>query len=108
MKLVGKEVVDGNGNVVIGYTIEQVGVMVGRSIHCIQYWYKWAEENPDNPISQLLPPFIQKHPRGTRYWTKEAIKQIRKFKKQVPQGRPRKGETPMLKNAIFKYYKGEN
>ena len=113
MQLKGKQLIDKNGDLIIGYTIEQVAVLIGRSTHCIQYWYKWAEENPDAELANMLPEYIQIRSRSTRYWTKDGINQLRAFRRRVPQGRPKKETAPMLKQAILHYYhsnklKGEN
>lgn len=109
MQVKGKVIKINEEQTVVGYTIEQVGCLIGRSSQCIQYWYKWASLNPDDPLTKELPEYIQLKPNSTRYWTAQGVKKLQAFKKKIPVGRPKKGSTkpPLLQKAIFNYYHKE-
>lgn len=82
-------------------TIDEVGVLIGRSQHTINYWYVWKKENPDHELAQLLPDYVQLGNRQTRYWKRADIWRLLEFKMKVPQGR-----SGIMKKSIQKYFHG--
>ena len=59
------------------------------SVKTLTRWYEWYyKKNPtgDSNIPEL-PEYIQAHDRAPRYWRKEDLPQLRKFKAWVPKGR---------------------
>lgn len=69
------------------YRVEQVATLLGVSSQTINLWYAWKRTNPKSENVKLLPEYTQATSRSTRYWTREDIKQLRKFKKSIIKGR---------------------
>lgn len=67
--------------------IEEVAVLIDSSIQTINIWYQWKRANPENEFALLLPDYIQKGTRNTRYWHQKDIPRLIKFKQSVPHGR---------------------
>ena len=66
--------------------VAEVAVTVDSSVQTINGWYKWKKENPDHELAKLLPDYIVKGGKRTRYWNQSDIWQILQFKKSIPQG----------------------
>ena len=67
--------------------IEEVALIVGVSYHTINTWYRWKRLHPDHELAKLLPDFIQKGNRQTRYWSQADVWSIVAFKERLPRGR---------------------
>lgn len=67
--------------------VEEVAILIDSSIQTINIWYQWKRANPDNELASLLPEYIQKGTRNTRYWNSKDIPSLIKFKQSVPHGR---------------------
>jgi hypothetical protein len=67
--------------------IEEVAVLLDCSIQTINTWYRWKRYNPDDELASLLPEYIQKGTRNTRYWKSDDIPNFRKFKQSIVYGR---------------------
>lgn len=67
--------------------IEEVALLVGTSTQTINNWYRWKKLNPEHPLAELLPDYIQKNPRQTRLWRNSDIYSIVEFKNKIPRGR---------------------
>lgn len=59
------------------------------SVKTLTRWYEWYESVKNSEDSKVppLPEYIQAHDRAPRYWRKEDISQLKKFKTWVPKGR---------------------
>lgn len=67
--------------------VEEVALLVGVSVKTINNWYSFKRIEPDSEYSKLLPEFIQKGARQTRYWEKNDIWKLFEFKQKIPKGR---------------------
>lgn len=67
--------------------IEEVALTIGSSVQTINNWYRWKKIEPNNEYASLLPDYIQKGNKQTRYWKAEDIWQLIEFKKAIPHGR---------------------
>jgi hypothetical protein len=67
--------------------IEEVALLVNSSTQTINNWYRWKALNPNHPLAQKLPNYIQNGARQTRYWKKSDIWSITEFKNSIPHGR---------------------
>lgn len=85
------------------YKIEQVAVMVDVSYKTIQNWYDFKRAYPEHQISKMLPEFIQYGCRQTRYWTPEAVEQLKFVKANIP-----RGQTGLMAAITQKYVKNKN
>lgn len=79
--------------------IEEVAILINCSVKTINNWYAFKKQNPDNEMTKLLPDFIQKGARQTRYWKLEDIPFLIQFKASVPQGR-----SGIMGSVTQKYY----
>ena len=68
-------------------TALEVCVLVHCSYNTLNGWYRWKNMNPDNEYAQLIPDYIQEDPRQTRYWRRDDVAKLIKFKQSIPQGR---------------------
>lgn len=68
--------------------VGEVSLLVGSSIQTITSWYKWKSLHPDHELTKFLPDYtrVEGH-RRTRYWKKEDVWMLRKFKENITQGR---------------------
>lgn len=66
--------------------IEYVAVTIDVSVQTINNWYRFKRLEPDNEYVKLLPEYIQKGPRRTRFWKKSDMEQLIKFKESIPHG----------------------
>lgn len=67
--------------------IEEVALLTGVSAHTIEIWYRWKRQNLDHEYAKMLPNYIQKGARQTRYWKKSDIWSLVEFKNTIPRGR---------------------
>ena len=67
--------------------IEEVALLLDVSTQTLNIWYKWARENPDNELAQLMPKYQQTGARQTRYWTQSDVWKLLEFKNKLPRGR---------------------
>jgi len=67
--------------------IEEVALLLDVSTQTLNIWYKWARENPDNELAQLIPKYQQTGARQTRYWTQSDVWKLLEFKNKLPRGR---------------------
>ena len=71
------------------FTSSRVANALDVSVKTLSSWYKWYQddsiEKPKN--FPQLPEYLQEHKNAPRYWTKDGVKQLKKFKKWVPKGR---------------------
>ena len=67
--------------------IEEVALLLDVSTQTLNIWYKWARENPDNPLAKLVPKYQQSGARQTRYWAQSDVWKLLEFKNQLPRGR---------------------
>lgn len=80
--------------------LEEVAILIGSSGKSINNWYWFKRENPDNEYAKMLPDFIQRGGRQTRYWKESDIWKLIKFKQAIPQGR-----NGIMGSITQKYYK---
>lgn len=80
----------------------EVCVLVGISIYTLNNWYKFKKADPKNKYAKMLPKFIQKTDRQTRYWKRDDIPNLIDFKNSIP-----KGVTGVMGKTTQKYYKKE-
>lgn len=69
------------------FNVTEVALIVNSSINSINNWYRFKKLNPDNEYAKLLPDFIQKGERRTRYWKQSDIDKLLEFKNKLPKGR---------------------
>jgi len=69
------------------YNVTEVALIVNSSINSINNWYRFKKQNPDNEYAKILPDFIQKGQRRTRYWKQSDIDKLLEFKSKLPKGR---------------------
>ena len=52
-------------------------------------WYKWYSSSEFKKPEGMpeLPPYEQAGPRAPRFWSEEAVEQLRVFKEWIPKGR---------------------
>ena len=67
-------------------TALEVCVLVKCSYNALNYWYRWKRENPDNEYAQLLPDYISMGDRQARYWRREDVEKIIRFRNSLPKG----------------------
>ena len=67
--------------------IEELACIVGVSAQTINLWYKWKKNFPDDELAQLLPNYIQKGVRQTRYWDSDDTWKVLQFRQAVVRGR---------------------
>ena len=67
--------------------LEEVAVLIGVSGKTINNWYMFKKQFPDNEYAQILPEFIQKGGRQTRYWKESDIAKLLMFERSIPTGR---------------------
>jgi len=83
--------------------VEEVAVLLNVSTKTINNWYWFKRENPDNPLSKLLPDYEQTRPTGARLWKFSDLDKFGEFRDNVVVGR--KG---VMGNVTQKYVqKGE-
>ena len=71
-----------------GYiTVVEVSFLVGSSVQTITSWYKWKELNPQHKLAELLPDYVRKGNKNTRYWKQADVWKLVEFKNSIPQGR---------------------
>jgi len=68
-------------------TVQDVAYRVGCSIQTIGGYYKFKKENPSNEYSLMLPDYVRKGNKNTRYWKESDVADIIKFRTVIPQGR---------------------
>lgn len=62
-----------------------VAVLVGVTVPTLTSWYKWKELNPDHELAKFLPDYTKiSH---VRYWERDAVESLLKFKEAKPMGR---------------------
>ena len=69
------------------YKAESVAFYLDISLQTLNYWYAWKRANPDNERAEMLPKYMQRGKKGTRYWRKEDIQTLKKFRDTVIIGR---------------------
>lgn len=67
--------------------LEEVALLVNSSAQTINNWYRWKKLHPEHELAELLPNYIQRGSRQTRYWTQNDIWAITEFKSRLPHGR---------------------
>lgn len=67
--------------------VQEVAVLIGSSVQTIGSWYKWRSLNPTHPLAKMLPDYKRIGNRNTRYWEREDLEKLIKFKGSLPQGR---------------------
>lgn len=68
-------------------TALEVCVLVHCSYNTLNGWYRWKNLHPDNEYAQLLPDYIQRGIKQERYWKREDVEKLIKFRQSLPQGR---------------------
>ncbi|MBR6381441.1 MAG: hypothetical protein IKS07_07205 [Lachnospiraceae bacterium] len=68
-------------------TLTEVACEVGCSVQTLNTYYKFKMENPDSDIAMMLPDYIRKGNRRTRYWSPEDVEAIKAFREMLPKGR---------------------
>jgi len=64
--------------------INRVAMMLDISDHSIRRWYKWWESPEfEHPADLFLPKYYHMDRRGTKFFKKEDIAAIRKFREQL-------------------------
>lgn len=67
--------------------VEEVAVTLGCAVNTINNWYMWKRVNPEHELAKLLPDYIQKGSRQTRYWKESDIWKLIEFRSKLPKGR---------------------
>lgn len=83
--------------------IEEVAILIGSSTKSINNWYWFKRENPKSEYAKMLPKYIQKGSRQTRYWKESDIWKLINFKQSIPQGR-----NGIMGSITQKYYHKED
>lgn len=83
-------------------TAAEVSVLVGISIYTLNNWYRFKKQKPKDKYAKMLPKFVQKTDRQTRYWKREDIPKLIEFKTSIP-----KGVSGVMGVVTQKYYKKE-
>lgn len=65
----------------------EVAFLVGVSMQTLSSWYRWKQLNPDHERAQLLPDYIRKGNKNTRYWKQSDMWKLLEFKSTIQQGR---------------------
>ena len=65
----------------------EVAYLVDISLQTLSSWYRWKTLNPNHERAQMLPEFIRKGNKNTRYWKQSDIPRLIEFKATIPQGR---------------------
>lgn len=68
-------------------TCQEVSLLIGRFPSTISMWYRFKKENPDHELAQLLPEYIQDHPRSKRLWREGDVYKLIEFEKNIVVGR---------------------
>lgn len=68
-------------------TVQEVACLIGSSIQTINLWYKWKLNFPDHERAKMLPDFIRRGNKNTRYWRQEDVWKLIEFKQSIPQGK---------------------
>lgn len=69
------------------YRAEETAAMVGISLQTLNIWYAFKRLNPNSERAQMIPDCIQADKHMVRYWTKNDIKKLKRFKETVKHGR---------------------
>ena len=86
-----------------GYiTVMEVSFLIGSSVQTITSWYKWKEQNPQHKLAELLPDYVRKGKKNTRYWRQSDVWKLVDFKNSIPQGR-----AGIMGSVTQKYVKKE-
>ena len=67
--------------------VTEVALLIGSSLNSINNWYRFKKLNPDDAYAKMLPDFVQKGNRKTRYWRQSDIGKLIEFKNKLPKGR---------------------
>lgn len=70
-------------------TASNVANMLDISVKTLTNWYQWYHDESIKKPDEFpkLPEYVQENKNSPRYWTKEDVKQLRKFQKWMPRGR---------------------
>lgn len=66
---------------------QEVAILIDRFPTTISMWYRWKRENPKHELAQLLPDYIQEHPRSKRLWKESDVYKLLEFEKNIVKGR---------------------
>lgn len=66
---------------------QEVAILIDRFPTTISMWYRWKRENPGHELAQLLPDYIQEHPRSKRLWKESDVYKLLEFEKNIVKGR---------------------
>lgn len=66
--------------------LNEVALLVGVSVQTINSWYRWKNLYPDHEYAKLIPEFIRKGNRNTRYWKQSDVWKLTEFRASIPQG----------------------
>lgn len=65
-------------------SINRASLLIDISDHTIRRWYKWWENDDfTKPEGLFLPPYFNMDRRGTKFFRKEDIHHLEKFKEQM-------------------------
>lgn len=67
--------------------VNEVALLVGASVQTIGSWYRWKELHPEHELAKLIPDYVRKGNKRTRYWKQSDIWKLIEFKTAIPQGR---------------------
>lgn len=81
--------------------IEEVAVLLGVSTQTVNVWYRFKALNPDNEYAKMLPDFEREGAIRQRFWHRDDIWKLLKFKDSIPHGR-----NGVLGEVTQKYCKG--
>lgn len=81
--------------------VQEVAYKVGCSIQTIGSYYRFKRENPDNIYALMLPDYVRRGKKNTRYWKESDVEAIIRFRNSIPQGR-----NGALGSVTQKYVKG--
>ena len=66
---------------------QEVALLINRFPSTLSMWYRWKRENPEHELAQLLPDYIQAHPRSKRLWKESDVYKLIEFENNIVKGR---------------------
>lgn len=83
--------------------IEEVALLVGKSVKTINNWYWFKRLNPENELAQMLPDYVQENSRQQRFWKQSDIWKLIEFAQRIPKGR-----NGIMASVTQRYYTKSN
>lgn len=84
----------------IKLNVYEVCQALNISVYTLNNWYRFKKEFPNDELAKLLPDYYKKHEKSQRYWNKNDIKKLLKFKQTR-----KLGSQGQMSKTIQKYKK---